>query len=279
MSKKSKIKAWSKQLQKKPLDANLHLDFSFFALKIGLPFLALAELKTAQFLVLHINDHKSHQNAIEGALPNLIDMNHNQFFRFYSLKNEIISQTNGQDSTILDVGGGHGELSAFLPNYQYCLAEPAVNGITGHQLPFEDESFDWVVSCHVLEHIPSAERENFLDQLLSKSKNGVILLNPFSVAHLKSDEFHQLAIDITGAGWAIEHKECGLPLVKDIEEYAKKKDLNVSVQPNGNAATTTALVFLDHFAGKAKRKNDWIKVNRFINENYSQPSHRDALLN
>jgi 2-polyprenyl-3-methyl-5-hydroxy-6-metoxy-1,4-benzoquinol methylase len=58
---------------------------------------------------------------------------------------------------VLDVGGGHGQLASFLPEASYCLAEPSVNGISGADLPFADRSFDYVVSCHVLEQIPEVQ--------------------------------------------------------------------------------------------------------------------------
>jgi hypothetical protein len=84
------------------------------------------------------------------------------------------------DFSLLDVGGGEGVLSLFLPQVQYVLVEPTINGISGTELPFEDKSFDIVVSCHVLEHVPPTERFQFLGQLCTKARRHVLLLNPFS---------------------------------------------------------------------------------------------------
>ena len=60
-------------------------------------------------------------------------------------------------------------LASFIPDASYCLVDPSTNGISGVNLPFSNGTFDYVVSCHVLEHIPSGDRNTFLDQLLLKS--------------------------------------------------------------------------------------------------------------
>jgi len=95
-----------------------------------------------------------------------------------------------------------------------------VNGISGIDLPFKDKSFDVVVSCHVLEHIPVKDRDVFLDQLCAKAKKSVILHNPFKVDGVDETERLQLHIDIIDAWWAKEHLECSLPSVESIKEFS-----------------------------------------------------------
>ena len=108
---------------------------------------------------------------------------------------------------MLDVGGGEGLLAQFLDEakFEYCLAEPTVNGISGIALPFAPKSFDIVVSCHVLEHIPIDDRVVFLDNLVNQARKAVVFLNPFEVPKTHVTERLKLLISITGADWAKEH--------------------------------------------------------------------------
>ncbi|MBK8102682.1 MAG: class I SAM-dependent methyltransferase [Cellvibrionales bacterium] len=164
-----------------PLDAILHFQYAQAASKANLPFLAYAELKTASVLGLPDKDGQQLYQEIISKVPDLLEMNHNQWFRLHSIASKLKEKADGKKLRILDVGGGDGSLAAFLPEMDYCLVEPDTNGISGTHLPFADQSFDYVVSCHVLEHIPIESRELFLDQLISKASKGLLLLNPFHV--------------------------------------------------------------------------------------------------
>jgi hypothetical protein len=177
-----------------PLNATLHLKYAIEASKKGMAYLAYAELRTAEYLDADLKEVQKLMHAFRAALPNPEYMNHNQWFRLFSLSSEISRRANKSKLSILDVGAGQGELASFIPEGAYCLAEPGINGISGTDLPFPDRSFDYVVSCHVLEHIPAANRKIFLDQLLSKSKQGVILLNPFYVEGIHADDRLKLII-------------------------------------------------------------------------------------
>jgi hypothetical protein len=195
-------------------------------------------------------------------------LDHNQYYRLFSLAEEIKNLQGEENWSILDVGGGDGKLALFIPNSPYCLAEPSVNGISGTNLPFAYKMFDVVVSCHVLEHIPIPERELFLDNLISKAKKAVILLNPFEVEGTFVKERLELMINITNAEWAKEHLECSLPTLDNIKLYAEKRGLNYKIQPNGIITTSLAMVFLSYFANKSGCYQELGKINQFYNENY-----------
>lgn len=257
-----------KDLAKDPLNGSLHLEYADFARKVGNHFLAYAELKTSAALGVDGKEVGNRLNQFVGSLPNLKTINHNQFFRFASLASEIHKRAGVSNVAILDVGGGNGKLAAFIPEATYCLAEPAVNGISGTSLPFLDHSFDYVVSCHVLEHIPAKERVSFLDQLLSKARRGIILLNPFHVNDTCAEDRFRLVIKITNEQWAKEHLESTLPKVEEIEEYANERGLETCVEPNGTMATSLAFVFVDYFAHRSNLIAEWEKVNQFFNEKY-----------
>lgn len=255
------------RISKDPLNPNLHLQYAVHAFEKNNHYLALAEFKTAEFLGADNDEIQKYKDTILSLIPPLDILNHNQYFRLKSLASEIKRVRLKDNSSILDVGGGLGQLALFIPEAPYCLAEPTMNGISGIDLPFSDNSFDYVVSCHVLEHIPIDERWLFLDQLLSKSKYGLILLNPFHIDGSNVEERLQLVIDITGAEWAKEHLECSLPRIEDIEEYAKERKLKVTIKPNGTMTTGLALFFTDFFAYKSGKRADLEKVNKFFNMN------------
>lgn len=262
--------AMRSEIAANPCSANLHFNYAQAAAQKNMACLAYAELKTAMFLGLNQPEAKEALVSFQAALPDLLEMNHNQWFRLHTLTKKLLEKTAGMARPqILDVGGGEGWLAAFIPDMDYCLVEPDINGISGTNLPFADKSFDYVVSCHVLEHIPVESREVYLDQLVSKARKGVILLNPFYEAGSFVEDRLQLFIDITNAPWAHEHLECSLPKVSDVEEYARKKNLLCVSEPNGTMATTLALVFVDYFAAQQDSHDKWKKINRFINSKYA----------
>lgn len=265
-----------------PLNAKLHLEYAILLSRLGRSYLAYAELQTAQYLGADRAEISERQLAFRANLPSNEDMSHNRYFRLKSLSSEILSIGKTDELSVLDVGGGQGELASFIPDIAYCLAEPEINGISGTKLPFPDNSFEFVVACHVLEHIPLNERWLFLDQLLLKSRRGVFLLNPFNIEGTHAMESLNLAYEIAGLRWIKEHLECGLPLVTDITAYADKRGLQLSVKPNGTYTTTLAFVFLEAFANRSKSQKDLIKINRFFNEKYidilDSANHPNAML-
>lgn len=203
------------------------------------------------------------QCGIESYLARL---DHNRHYRFRTLAEEARSLVGSSGASLLDVGGGDGALCLFVPEFAYALAEPATNGISGISLPFADDSFDVVCACHVLEHVPPPDRHAFLDELCSKARKALILLNPFEVEGSRTDAQMTLLAEITRADWVFEHMECGLPKLEDLHEYAALRDLQIEQKANGSMLTTTAHVLASHYAYGAGRAAEFASVNEYFNE-------------
>jgi SAM-dependent methyltransferase len=109
------------------------------------------------------------------------------FFRFSAASKK---------TTLLDVGGGTGIASEFLPLYRAFQDVTVVNLMApppdlrslpnvkyevadGCRLPYDSKSFDWVFSNAVIEHVGSAERQRqFANEIRRVSKCGYFVTTP-----------------------------------------------------------------------------------------------------
>ena len=131
---------------------------------------------------------------------------------------------------ILDVGGYKGRTADFLQSDNVTVLdifdikeEGYVRG-TALNMPFEDGSFDFVVSYDVLEHIPADEREKFVDECSRVSKSGFIICAPHNseanvAAELSLNEYYR-RLHRKPHPWLREHIENGLPDFNKVEKRA-----------------------------------------------------------
>lgn len=173
----------------------------------------------------------------------------------------------GRTARVLDIGGGDGALSLFLPEAEYVLVEPSVNGLTG-DVTLPEKSFDVVVACHVLEHIPAVERDGFLVELCNKSRGHVLILGPFASA-TDPGLCNQLVYEITKATWAAEHIACKLPTIDSIKVFAECNRFPVTVTSNGNASAVFWMVFASYFARESGLGAELDRITRFFNGHLS----------
>ena len=86
---------------------------------------------------------------------------------------------------VLDVGGGSGDLTRYLPGYSVVIAD--VDTGSGHLtvradgavLPFVDGAVDIALSLDALEHVKPQRRPAFLRELTRVARKAVVLTAPF----------------------------------------------------------------------------------------------------
>jgi len=165
-------------------------------------------------------------------------------YQRYKIIQEIVDELRGGEGMrVLDVGGHPGLLLSFLPHDEVYITDvvpcdiPTFMPTGGKVLPFEDESFDVVVSSDTLEHVPPEEREGFISELVRVSRDCVVLAAPFADADVLVAEqiLYEFVKNELGYSHKClkEHLEYGLPRWRDMEGLLKAKGLRYSAIPNG----------------------------------------------
>lgn len=146
---------------------------------------------------------------------------------------QILNSQKNNNLKILDVGGKEGLLRSFgfKPTVIDTEQSPEPNFVLGNALnmPFKDKEFDVSVSCDVLEHIKSADREKFISEILRVSK-GAIICAPFSnngmaEAERTINNYYKSLLK-GGHRWLQEHIDNGLPSEAQTEVAIKKLGYN-----------------------------------------------------
>jgi len=269
--RQQKLRRLIASIARTPLDPDLHEELASCLAWTNRSYASHAALRSAQFL--RHQDRRLAQPVLQHRAPpdTLRSMDHNQYYWFVSLANKVIELSGAEPVSLLDVGGGVGQLAQFLPDKSYFLVEPSVNGLSADSLPFDEGTFDYVVCCHVLEHITPQARHQFLDRLMLSARRGVILLNPFFNARAPEKERLQLFIDTMNASWAREHLDCTLPKLDHVIEYAKSKGHKMTWEPNGFLPLSAAMVFANYYCRKSIKVSDFAKINYYFNSQLVGP--------
>lgn len=164
-------------------------------------------------------------------------------YQRHSAVADAVESLAAQNATILDVGGGRGMLSLFLPKHQVTTLDARPYDVPGHvhntreSLPFADNAFDMVVSVDVLEHIPESSREPFIRELWRVAKRAVVLACPFNDEHVAFAErcLADFAVRVRGQENAFlsEHIQNGLPEFGQTSQVFEALGAKTVSIPNG----------------------------------------------
>ena len=203
----------------------------------------------------------------------------------YATIRDIIDQNrkNGEKFRILDVGGRGNLLKRFLPDDEVFYLDPFVdsndsNFIKGDgcAMRLEDESFDWVTSADVFEHIPKEKREAFLNENIRVARLAVILVAPFwskevEQAEINANDNYKILSKGKSHIWLREHIENGLPEIGHLEKILKSRKLDFQKFSNNELLLwqmliNTGFMISDNPSIDIKIKEEFEDFNYFYNK-------------
>lgn len=225
-----------------------------------------------------------------------------QYQRYKMVEELVALIRQGRRLRILDVGGHPGFIADFLPEDDTFILDtlpfqrPVLSLVEGPnyvqgdgaRLPFEDASFDLVVSVDALEHIPPDRRAGFLEEQLRASMNYVLLAAPFedenvSLAEQIVNEFFIKKIGHPNHSLE-EHFANGLPRLGETLSFFDQHGIQHLEIPNGYLYNWLVMMMALPAAQALPDSEELVAmINRFYNQNLyvsdnRQPCYRTVIL-
>ncbi|MBD3267937.1 methyltransferase domain-containing protein, partial [bacterium] len=220
-----------------------------------------------------------------------LPFDHYQRYKFLA---EILVRMEEKPTSVLDVGGAYGYFPYF---YSSCpamvvdiVAEEAAyaRGYDGQKLPFEDGTFDVVVSIDTVEHLPAGKRESFLRELTRVAEKAVVITGPFQEADVEEAEtvlYDFITTQLQSHDRFLEeHRTFSLPKMDEVKPLLSQAGFSLCELPNGYLPrwlgmqlATYALGVTPELAGGRNRLNALYNTHAFESDN-KDPSYRRAII-
>ncbi len=201
--------------------------------------------------------------------PVLLRLPFDQYGRYKMIKEalDVTRPVLGEKLRILDVGGffrtGRGQeilpARMFLPHDDVLVVDQQAAELPGYirgdgrKLHFDNRSFDFVISCDTLEHIPAADRSAFWHELLRVAHYGVILAAPFASPEVIAAEallFSYIKAELGVEHMQLkEHRDYGLPELHRTCAFLDDLNLAYHVYPSGYIHAWLAMMLVKHYSG------------------------------
>jgi hypothetical protein len=171
----------------------------------------------------------------------------------------------GHPSTVVDIGGGSGQLGAYLPGAAITEVniDPSADVVIEpgpHELPFDDRAFEASASLDTLEHIPVADRELFVREMLRVARRRSVVCCPLGSSARSHVEQADNAWyrELTGSDhpWISEHLEHGPPTVADLERLFTSTEHDIRLLFSGDLRVTSRQFRLAEMANRTRRPFD-----------------------
>lgn len=193
---------------------------------------------------------------------------------------------------VLDVGGA--ELTQqFMPEHEIVVTNlspehPFAVQSSGAALPFADNTFDVVVTVDTLEHIPPADRQAFIGEMIRVAHNYVLVTGPF--ASLINHEAERLLDDYiferTGSHhyYLAEHLEFGLPTLHTTIDQFVAHGCSTATVPSGYTPRWIAMMLMRFSmagAEQGRAANSWLEKlynHQFYWADHREPSYRHVVV-
>ena len=198
-----------------------------------------------------------------------LDLPFDQYQR-YKVVQEIVRLIKGQQQEqtlkVLDVGGlSHtyeGQpffpISLFLPEDETMVLDVQDYSTPNYlrvdedgSLPLSNASFDVVVSCDTLEHVPPERRPAFLDELLRVARRYVVLAAPFDSEDTRLAEqiFYDFHLRQLGGvqPQLCEHRLRGLPDLQALRQDLESRGLPYVEFPSGYLYNWLLMMIIKHY--------------------------------
>lgn len=198
----------------------------------------------------------------------LLRMPFDQYGRYRMVQEaiEAARQALGREQLrILDVGGYYqeGDGTPRLPSQQFlgtydltvldlppCDLPGYVQG-DGTNLTYADDSFDLVISCDTLEHIPPPLRERFIGEGVRVARYGMLLICPcddYRVALAEQVLFAYIKAELHARHDQLtEHREYGLPQPALVRQAFAQAGGTVRDYPSGDLYAWLPMMLAKHY--------------------------------